>query len=214
MPRQTGQAGHVLGVAAHGQRVRVVEAERNADAQADLRERGAHLGQRRRLVVLEDLEVDGAQVFGVDVDAAALQRGEHDGGIAQALAVLGLAVRRGGLRQHFAEDVRLGEALRADPQHAVVGGGASARAGRDHENRQPAKGRVKSGAHALSRYRQSRQLTIGARNTPALTTPRQGLKPIAYARSAGRAMSHSAKSARLPTSMVPMSAWRPSARAA
>ena len=66
---------------------------------------------------------------GIDVDAAGLQRGQHDGGVAQALAVFGLAVRGGGLGQHLAEDVRLGEALRADPQHVVVGGGTALRAG-------------------------------------------------------------------------------------
>jgi hypothetical protein len=71
------------------------------------------------LRVLQDLEVDGAQVFRVDVDGAGAQGAQHDGGVAQALLVLGGTGTGGGLGQDFAEDVGFGEALGADVQAGV-----------------------------------------------------------------------------------------------
>ena len=106
----------------HRQRIGVLKAERHADPQAQRLEIAPHRGQVGRLRVLQDLGVDGAAVLGVDVDRAGLQRLEHDRGVAQALPVLGLGVRRSGLRDHLAEDVRLGEALGADRQRVAVGG--------------------------------------------------------------------------------------------
>ena len=75
----------------HRQRVGVLEAQRHRDAEAHRREGAPHRRQVGRLGVLEDLGIDGAGVLGVDVDRAGLQRLEHDRGVAQALAVLGLA---------------------------------------------------------------------------------------------------------------------------
>src|SRR5205085_2038559 len=76
------------------------------------------LAQRRHVVELQDLLGDGARIFGVHVDAAGRQRVEHDGGVAEALAVrrAGLAGRDCRLANDLAEDVRLGEALGADGQ--------------------------------------------------------------------------------------------------
>ena len=77
--------------------------------------------QRRRLRIPQDLEVDRAEVVGIEVDVAASQRLEDDRGVAQALSNLGAGMRRRRLRQHFRQDVGFGEALGADPQHVVRG---------------------------------------------------------------------------------------------
>jgi hypothetical protein len=86
--------------------------------------------------VLQDFEVDGAEVFGIDIDCARTQRGQHDRGVAQPLAMFGRGERRGGPGDDLAEDERLGEALGADTQD-VVGvrqrGGEYQRNGEDGE---------------------------------------------------------------------------------
>ena len=63
----------------------------------------------------EQLEGDGAGVLRVDVDRARLERRVQDGRVAQALLVhrLGRPRLRRGLRHDLAQDVGLGEALRA-----------------------------------------------------------------------------------------------------
>jgi hypothetical protein len=47
------------------------------------------------------------------------------------------------------------------------------------------------------------ELAFSEATFPDCTTERHGLKPIEYARSAGRSISHNAKSAFLPTSRLP-----------
>ena len=73
-------------VAAHRQRVGVVEPERHGDREAHRRELGVELRQRRHRVELQDLLGDRAGVFGVDVDAAGRERVQHDRGVAEPLA--------------------------------------------------------------------------------------------------------------------------------
>jgi hypothetical protein len=70
---QFGQARDAFGagvVAAHRQRVGVVEAQRHRDRQAHRRKPRVELRQRRHGVELENLPRDRACVLGVDVDAA------------------------------------------------------------------------------------------------------------------------------------------------
>ena len=76
----------------------------------------------------------------------------------QALAVVGLGRRGGGgLGQHLAEDVGLGEALGADVEHVVGGagrgGGQRQRGGGEAKQAacQKADRCIECGAHALSR---------------------------------------------------------------
>ena len=103
-------------VGAHRQRVGIVEAQRHRDGEPHRRELGVELGQRRHAVELQDFLGDRAGVFGIDVDAAGRERVQHDGRVAQALAVRRARLAGGlrGLLEDLAEDVRLGEALGAD----------------------------------------------------------------------------------------------------
>ena len=117
---------------AHRQRVGVVEAELHRSAESHPGQFAVDLLQRCRVLVLEDFSFDSAEVFGIDVDAAGLQRFEHDGGVAQPLPMLDLRMRCGGLANDFPEDVGLGEALRSDVQHLICAG--STRRGGEQEN--------------------------------------------------------------------------------
>ncbi len=108
-------------IAAHGQRIRIVKAQRHGHAQTQRGEFAAHLFQFNGFVVLEDFAGDGAHVFGIHVNAARLQRGEHDGRVAQALAVFRLDVRRGALLEDIAENIRFRKTLRAHFQDTRVG---------------------------------------------------------------------------------------------
>ena len=126
---------------------------------------------RGRRAVAQDLGVDGAQVLGVDVDGAGLQRGQHDGRVAQALAMFGRAGRGRGLAQDLAEDVRLGEALGADDQRAArcwrtrADAGASASGARHGVDR--VGGARASGAAKPAGTRRERASDVARRRTQA-----------------------------------------------
>ena len=66
---------------------------------------------------MQDFLRDRSEVFGVDVDTAGLQRFQHDGGIAQPLAVDRATLRSGGRRKDLPQHIGFGEALGADLQH-------------------------------------------------------------------------------------------------
>ncbi|MNK94501.1 hypothetical protein D3C87_1147030 [compost metagenome] len=134
---QLRQAGDGFFIVAHCQRIRIVKAQRHGHAQSQRRQLAPHLRQVDGFVVLEDFAADGAHVFGIHVDAARLQRGQHDGRVAQALAVLRLDVRRGALLEDFAEDVRFREALRAHLQGAtILGKGGHGCGGKNKQQQQ------------------------------------------------------------------------------
>ena len=125
--RQIGEGADVLafGVGlAHGERVGVFKAERHARSQAHGAKCAVYVGQQCGLIRIgrlclrqvEDFGGDGAEVVGVGVNAAVLERGKDDGGVTQARYVFGWAALGGGLREDFAQHVRLGEALGADAQ--------------------------------------------------------------------------------------------------
>src|SRR5579859_2087003 len=97
-------------ILAHGERIAVVEAERHAGLESLPGERAIELRQRRAPGQADDLGGDGPGVFGVDVDRACLERGEHDSRITESRLVFAA----GGAREDLAEDVGLGETLRAD----------------------------------------------------------------------------------------------------
>ena len=99
----------------HGQRIAVVEAQRHSHTQAQRRQRVVHVGQAHAGVALDDLQRDGAAVFGVQVNLPRAQRLVDDGGVAQALQHAGLGacgLRR--LGDDLGQDVGLGEAFGAD----------------------------------------------------------------------------------------------------
>ncbi len=74
------------------------------------------------LLHAEDLARDGAGVLGIDVDRAVLERGHEDRGVAEAGLVLGGGAGGArGLGRDLAQDVGLGEALRADAKGVLVG---------------------------------------------------------------------------------------------
>jgi hypothetical protein len=106
---------------AHGERVAIVEAQRNGDGQSTRREARVQFRQRRHVRQLEDLAGDRAGVFGIHIDAAAFQRIEQDRCVAESALVPGRrrpwALRR--LRDDFAQDVGLSEALRTDLQRRL-----------------------------------------------------------------------------------------------
>ncbi|KWT72685.1 hypothetical protein APY03_5998 [Variovorax sp. WDL1] len=125
MARQVAEGANAepIGIGrAHGERVAVVEAQRNRDAEAERCERGVHRLGRHGLRVLEDLQRHRAGVFGVQIDAARAQGLVDDGGVPQALPEPGRGrqMGRGGLRQHLGQDVGLGEALGPDVQARVL----------------------------------------------------------------------------------------------
>ena len=99
----------------HRQRISVVEAERHRHFQAVRREPAVQLGKRRIAFALQQFANDRAGVLGINVDRSRRERLLEDPGVAQALLVLGgdAGVLQG-LTNDLAEDVRLGEALRAD----------------------------------------------------------------------------------------------------
>jgi hypothetical protein len=106
---------------ANRQGIGVVEAERHGHAEAHRREATIDLVERRAGVELQDLARDRAGVLGVDVDRAALERREHDAGVAEARLVLGLhSGANDGPAQDLAEDVALGEALGADLERRIL----------------------------------------------------------------------------------------------
>ena len=109
----------------HRERIAVVEAQRHRGLQPAWREPRVQLGERRVAFLLQQLADDAVPVyFGIDVDRAGGERLLEDAGVAEPLAVLG---RDAGLlqrlRDDLAEDVRLGEALRADGDGAGGTGG-------------------------------------------------------------------------------------------
>src|SRR5882724_5223164 len=108
--RELRDAQGLRAVRAHGERIAVVEAKRDARLQALRRERGVDLGKARLPGQAYYFGRHGTGVLGVDVDRAGLERREHDAGIAESRLVLAAA----GARQDLAEDVRLGETPRAD----------------------------------------------------------------------------------------------------
>ncbi len=157
LPRQIAQLLRTIRAAAHSQRIAIVKAQRHRHAQPHARQLALHLLQRQRLRMLENLQRDGAQVFGIDIDLPGLQRAEHDGGVAQPLQMLDARIRRGRLRQHLAQDVGLGKALGADVQHRRLG-------------------RRSAGGHAARRYRHYRQT---AQATQQIRLPRVASTPSA-----------------------------------
>ena len=101
-PRLAEPAQHAPGlVGAHREGIAVVEAQRDRHAQAQGLQRGLHGVARHRLRALEDLERDGAGVFGIEVDAAAPERLVDDGGVAQALLHVDRRMRLRRLGQHL-----------------------------------------------------------------------------------------------------------------
>ncbi len=119
MPGEVGEFRDAQGlraILAHGERIAVVEAERDARLEPLRGERPVQLGKRRTSGQADDLGSDGAGVFGIDVDRAGLERGSDDAGVAEPRLVLTAR----GSRQDLAEDVGLGEALGADLE-AVCG---------------------------------------------------------------------------------------------
>jgi hypothetical protein len=107
----------------HGQGVRVAEAEWNRRLEPPWREPGVERLQRRAAVTLQELAHDRAGVFRIEVDGAAGQRPLEDARVAEALPVLRRSSgRHQRPRDDLAQDVRLGEALRADDHRFLLGG--------------------------------------------------------------------------------------------
>lgn len=99
-------------VGAHGERIAVVEAERHADADAEFGQPPAGFLGGHGCILLQDFALDGACVFGIDIDAPCTQCLEHDGRVAQALPVLDGRMGCSGPRHDFTKDVGFGKALR------------------------------------------------------------------------------------------------------
>ena len=118
---QTRDALRARVVGAHGQRVGIVEAQRHRDRQPHGCKLGVELGERWDGVELENFAGDRARVFGVDVDAAGRKRVQDDGGVAEPWLVYGgrLAGALRGLLDDLAENVGLGETLRADVERRL-----------------------------------------------------------------------------------------------
>jgi hypothetical protein len=72
------------GGAPDGQRIRVVEAQRIADREAERMQPIAERGDRRHRRVFQDQAADRSRVLDVDVDVAAGQRAIHDARTAEA----------------------------------------------------------------------------------------------------------------------------------
>ena len=114
--RQVAQAAQAellrIGLA-HRQRVAVVKAQPRQHEEPTRRQQRIELrGVGLRPLLLEQFAQQGAAVLGVDIDLAGLQRRRHDGGVAQALAVLRrLAAGLQGLGDQLTEQVAFGEAL-------------------------------------------------------------------------------------------------------
>ena len=113
---ETSDALRARVVVAHSQRVGIVEAQGHRDGQPHGGKLGVELGERWDGVELENFAGDGPRVFRVDIDAAGRKRVQDDGGVAEPLLVYGgrLAGALRGLFDDFAENVGLGETLRAD----------------------------------------------------------------------------------------------------
>ena len=116
--RQTGDALAFCIVAAHRQRVRVVEPERDADREPHRTQLLIQLRKRGHRVELQYFLGDRARVLGIHVDVARRERVQDDRRIAQTLLMrrARFARRLRGLPDDLSENVRLGEALRADVQ--------------------------------------------------------------------------------------------------
>ncbi|MNN07596.1 hypothetical protein D3C81_1204250 [compost metagenome] len=157
-PGLAGEVGQLAQVpragVGDGDRIGILEAQRDARAKAHRRQRGVDLGQRGAGRQLQDLAGQRAGVVGIEVDAARLERLEDDGGVAQAGQVARRAIRGGGggLGQDFTEDVRLGEALGAHAQRLGLGR-AGPQQGR-HE-RHPRHEQREYGGKTLGRGRQA-----------------------------------------------------------
>ena len=135
--REPGDALGARVVAAERDGVGVVEPQRHADGKPHRSELGVELGQRRNRLELEDLLGDRAGVLGVYVDAAGGERIQHDRRVAEPLAVRRRCLARGlcALLDDLAQDVRLGEALRADGERRRRNrGGACRKRDGPHQN--------------------------------------------------------------------------------
>jgi len=99
----------------HRERISVIETERHARDQPLRRQGPVQLVQPPAAAQPDHLGGNGAGVFRINVDGTGLQRRDDDAGIAEAR--LQLAAARTG--QDLAEDIGLGEALRAD-SHRVL----------------------------------------------------------------------------------------------
>jgi hypothetical protein len=102
-------------LAAHGQRVRVGEAERRADGQPEGRQPPAHLVEVGHRRVLQDRPADRPRVLGIDVDVAVHERAIDDPRAAETELALDGRLRGllGDLRHDLRDHVALGERLRA-----------------------------------------------------------------------------------------------------
>ena len=107
-------------VLAHPDRVGVVESERPAHPDAALGQGRAQLGLAADLLAGQDLAGDRAGVFGIEVELVGLEGVEEHLRAAQLAAVGRVDAR---VREHLAGDLaqdhRLGERLRADPDGRV-----------------------------------------------------------------------------------------------
>src|SRR5439155_22612231 len=109
-------------ILAHREGIGVVEAEPHCDTDALRSESGIEILDAGIALDLEDRSRDRPRVFGVEVDRAGPERGEHDPGVAQAGPVLDGNLAFDRPAQHLAEDVGLGKALGADAQRVRLRG--------------------------------------------------------------------------------------------
>ena len=119
-----------------GQRVAVGKTQRHTVRQPQARQFARDGLGRAAGGQLEDFLLDGAQVFGIDVDRAGLERLQHHRRVAQARPVFGAhagCARR--LRDDLAQDIAFGKALGAD-HHALVGLRNHHAAGQEHQKQE------------------------------------------------------------------------------
>src|SRR5205814_6459068 len=112
----------VRAVRIHAERIGVVEAERYGNAETMLSDCRVQVLHRCGFTSPEQLEGDRPCIFGIDVDRAAFERGKDNRRIAEPRVVRGcrFAGLTHRLRNDLAEDVRLGEPLRADLDRLAI----------------------------------------------------------------------------------------------